>query len=175
MAASRVSYRSVTPMFVVAALALPPAAGGQSPVAEKTRVNTEAVAGGKRETDRNKLQGKWQILSIALEDKVFKKDDDLGAWKVAFENDLFVDKDRAGTVGYSNFKIKLDETREPKQVTIQDDDGRLSFRGIYALDGDALKICINGNGADVSRPEEFVTKKGTPLILVKLKKRPVAK
>lgn len=125
--------------------------------------------------DKEKLQGKWQIMSIATEDKVVKREDKLAAWKGTFEKDLFVEGDRFGQVGYSNAKIKLDDTREPKQITIQDDDGKLTFRGIYVLDGDTLKVCMNGDGSDVRRPEEFVTKKGTPLILVTLKRRPAGK
>ncbi len=125
--------------------------------------------------DKEKLQGKWEIMSIAFEDKVIKREDKLGAWKDTFDKDLFVEGERFGAVGYSNAKIKLDDTRDPKQITIQDDDGKLTFRGIYALDGDTLKMCMNGDGNDVRRPEEFVTKKGTPLILVTLKKRPAEK
>jgi uncharacterized protein (TIGR03067 family) len=126
------------------------------------------------QSDKEKLQGKWQILSIATEDKVIKREDRLGTWKSTFEKDLFVEGNRFGQVGYSNAKIQLDDTRNPKQITIQDDGGKLTFRGIYVLDGDTLKVCMNGDGSDVRRPEEFTTKKGAPLILVTLKKRPAA-
>ena len=67
-------------------------------------------------------------------------------------------------------KIKLDDTRNPKQVTIQDDDGKQTFRGIYAIDGDTLQVCMNGDGTSICRPEEFVTKKGSAVIIVTLKK-----
>ena len=126
-------------------------------------------------SDKEKLQGKWQIMSIATEDKVIKREDKPAVWKGAFEKDLFVEGDRFGQVGYSNAKVKVDDTRDPKQITIQDDQGKLTYRGIYALNGDTLKVCMNGDGSDVRRPEEFATKKGTPLILVTLKKRPADK
>lgn len=122
--------------------------------------------------DKEKFQGKWQIVSIATEDKVIKREDVPREWKGTFEKDLFVEGDRFGQVDYSNAKVKLDDTCDPKKITVEDNDGKLRFRGIYSLDGDTLKVCMNGDGTDVRRPEEFVTKKGTPLMLIVLKKAP---
>jgi uncharacterized protein (TIGR03067 family) len=125
--------------------------------------------------DKGKLQGKWQIVSVAIEDRVIKRDDVPREWKGTFEKDLFVEGERFGQVGYSSAKIEVDETRDPKQITVRGDGGKLTFRGIYFLEGDNLKVCMNGDGSDVRRPEEFVTKKGTPLLLIVLKKAPADK
>ncbi len=122
--------------------------------------------------DKGKLQGKWQIVSVAYEDKVIKRDGVPNAWKGTFEKDLFVEGNRFGQVGHSNAGLELDETRVPKKITVRDDGGKLTFRGIYALDGDTLKVCMNGDGSDVRRPEEFVTRKGTSLVLIVLKRVP---
>jgi uncharacterized protein (TIGR03067 family) len=122
--------------------------------------------------DKGKLQGKWQIVSVAVEDKVIKREDVPKQWKGTFEKDLLVEGDRFGQVGYSSAKIEVDETRDPKHITVRDGGGKLTFRGIYSLDGDTLKVCMNGDGGDARRPEEFVTKKGTPLLLIVLKKAP---
>jgi uncharacterized protein (TIGR03067 family) len=122
--------------------------------------------------DKGKLQGKWQIASVAVDDKVIKREDVPKQWKGTFEKDLFVEGDRFGQVGYSKARFELDGTRAPKQITVRDDAGKLTFRGIYSLDGDTLKVCMNGDGSDVRRPEEFATKKGTPLLLIVLKKTP---
>jgi uncharacterized protein (TIGR03067 family) len=130
---------------------------------------------GTQKGDKEKLQGKWHIVSVAVEDKVVKREDVPQEWKGAFEKDLFVERDRFGQVGHSNAKIEFDETRNPKQITVRDDGTKLTFRGIYSLDGDTLKVCLNGDGSDVRRPEEFVTKKGTPLLLIVLKKTPTDK
>jgi len=132
--------------------------------------NKDALKG-----DKEKLQGKWHIVSVAVEDKVIKREGVPQEWKGTFEKDLFVEGDRFGQVGASNAKIELDETRNPKQITVRADGGKLTFRGIYSLDGDTLKVCVNGDGSDVRRPEEFVTKKGTPLLLIELKKAPADK
>lgn len=135
-------------------------------------------AGDNKDTpkgDKDKLQGKWHIVSIAVEDKVIKREGVPNEWKDTFEKDLFVEGDRFGQVGYSSAKIELDESRAPKQITVRADGGKLTFRGIYSIDGDTLKVCMNGDGSDVRRPEEFVTKKGTPLLLIQLKKAPADK
>ena len=132
--------------------------------------NKDALKG-----DREKLQGQWQLVSIAVEGKIITREGVPQEWKGTFEKDLLVRGDRFGQVGNSNAKFELDDTRDPKQITVRDADGTLTFRGIYTLDGDTLKVCMNGDGGDVRRPEEFVTKQGTPLLLMVLKKAPVDK
>jgi uncharacterized protein (TIGR03067 family) len=147
----------------------------EKPSAAEKNDNSQSDAGPKKITDKDRLQGRWQLLSIAIEDKIIKREGVPREWKGTFEKDLFVDGDRFGQVGYSNAKIKLDESRDPKQITVQNDDGKVNFRGIYSLDGDRLKVCMNGDGSDVRRPEEFATKKGTPLLLIVLKRAPADK
>ena len=148
---------------------LPPVAG-QSPVPQKKDGNAKVAAGQRSESDTDKLQGNWQIMSIAIEDKIIKREDKLGEWKNTFEKEMFFKGDRHGTVGYSTSKFKLDDTRDPKQITVYADDGKQIYRGIYTLDGDTFKMCMNGDGTSVCRPEEFVTKKGSPVIMTTLKK-----
>jgi len=107
-----------------------------------------------------------------MEEKVIKRDDSSSPWKETFQHDVVVEGDRLGQRKAGLGKFKLDDTRDPKQITIQDAEGKLTFRGIYALDGDKLKVCIGGDGTDVRRPEAFVTKKGATLILMELKRAP---
>lgn len=161
--------------FVVCTSKFLMTATGQPPTAEKKGEKAKSVAGPKNVTDKDRLQGKWQVVSIAFDDKVIKREGVPQEWKDTFEKELFVEGDRFGQVGNSNASINLDETRDPKRVTIQDADGKLTFRGIYSLDGDSLKVCMNGDGSDVRRPEEFVIRKGTPLLLILLKKAPADK
>ncbi len=86
---------------IVGALTFIPPVAGQQPVPEKKDANAKAAAGQRGESDKDKLQGNWQILS---------------------------------------------------------------------LDGDIFKMCMNGDGTSVCRPEEFVTKKGSPVMITTLKK-----
>ena len=140
----------------------------ENPAEQKVKAKVE----GERQatTDSERLQGKWQIMSLDLGGIVIKREAESSQWKDTFEKEMFFQGDRYGQVGHSNSKFKLDETRDPKQITVYSDDGKLTYRGIYAIEGDTLKLCMNGDGTSILRPEEFVTKKGSPVIITTLKK-----
>ena len=145
---------------------------GQTPKAEKKDVKFAEL---KNETDKDKLQGKWQIMSLAMSGKVIKREDKLGAWKETFEQEVTIQGDQFIHAQAKGGTFKLDETREPKQITFPDKDGKLTFRGIYRIDGDTITMCVNGDGTNARRPEEFATKEGTSLLLITLKKSPTKK
>ncbi len=155
---------------IVGALTFIPPVAGQQPVPEKKDANAKAAAGQRGESDKDKLQGNWQILSLDLGILVVKREDQLDEWKSTFAKEMFFKGDKHGQVGYSTSQFKLDDTRDPKQITITTDDGKQIYRGIYTLDGDIFKMCMNGDGTSVCRPEEFVTKKGSPVMITTLKK-----
>ena len=149
---------------------LPSPVLGQAQVSEKEDRTATAVAGEHGESDKEKIQGNWQIISLDMGFNVIKRDDNLSEWRGTFSKDVFFKEDRHGQVGYSNSTFKLDETRVPKQITIYSNDGKTTFRGIYTLEGDTLKVCMNGDGASLCRPEEFVTTKGEPVVITTYKK-----
>ncbi len=137
----------------------------------KNEGTTAAIAAGlSGESDKEKTQGNWQIISLDMGFNVIKRDDNLPEWREKFGKEVFFEEDRHGQVGHSKSTFKLDESRVPKQITVYSDDGKTTFRGIYALEGDTLKVRMNGDGASVCRPEEFVTKKGQPVIITVYKK-----
>jgi uncharacterized protein (TIGR03067 family) len=152
---------------IVGVVTLLPPVAGQPPVREKKETTAKVAAGG---SDKDKIQGNWQIMSLDLGFKVIKREDKLAEWKDTFGTEMVFKDDRHGQVGHSNSKFKLDETRDPKQITVYSDDGKLTFRGIYTLEGDTLKMCMNGDGTSVCRPEEFVTKKGQPVVITTLRR-----
>ena len=155
---------------IVGVLTFLPPVAGQPPVPEKQDGNAKVSTGQQSPSDKDKLQGNWQIMSIALEDKVLKREDKLGEWKDTFGKEMFFKDDRHGQVGYSTSKFKLDDTRDPKQITVYAYDGKQTYRGIYTLDGDTLKMCMNGDGTSVCRPEEFVTRKGSTVMITTFKR-----
>ncbi|HEX4607171.1 MAG TPA: sigma-70 family RNA polymerase sigma factor [Urbifossiella sp.] len=166
---------------------LPPAVG-QPPAAEKKGGGTKATAGEhqRQETGKTKLQGGWEIMSIECEGTVVKKDE-LANWK----NDLFQGMMTDWTVeGHRMWAAKADEiksrwsgsfvlgdTRNAKDVNIhlEEPNGKMTFRGIYSIEGDTLKVCINMHPNDVCRPEEFVTRKESPVLIATFKKVPPRK
>jgi uncharacterized protein (TIGR03067 family) len=124
-------------------------------------------------TDKELFQGKWQILSVAWDGKTHKREDKSPLWKATFHSDLVVQGDRLGHGNNHKGKFVLDETKNPKEITVQDAEGKLTFRGIYALDDSTLKVCMNGNGKDSRRPETFASKHGVPQAVITFKRQPL--
>jgi uncharacterized protein (TIGR03067 family) len=158
------------PACILITATIPSPVAGQTPLVEKEDATAEVATRGHGKTDRDKLQGNWQITSLDLGFTVVKRDDKLPEWEDTFSKEVFFTGDRHGHVGHSNSRFKLDESRIPKQITLYSDDGKTTFRGIYTLEGDTLTVCMNGDGASVCRPEEFVAKKGQPVVITTYKK-----
>ncbi len=118
-------------------------------------------------TDKEQIQGAWLIVSAERDGKVETVDDTPGGMrlKLVITPDWFVYK--LGDVSRGAF-YKID----PAKKTIETDDleskeGKPA-RGIYALDGDTLKICTSTGDP----PAEFKTKPGSGAILLVLKREP---
>jgi RNA polymerase sigma factor (sigma-70 family) len=153
---------------------------GQPPPAEKKDENTKAAAGERRqkETDKAKLQGRWEIVSIAEQGLVFKKKDNPDELKDIDLEDVVIKGDRLQPTKADDInscwhgRFTLDDSRDPKQITLRKKgpDGDVIYRGIYSIEGDVFQMCINTDDTDVSRPEEFVTKKGSRVAMITFKK-----
>jgi RNA polymerase sigma factor (sigma-70 family) len=115
-------------------------------------------------TDLDRLQGVWTVVSIESGGQLSK-----------LENAVFmVDRKRAcwqTRDGEMQGGLYLDPTREPKTFDLA-----MSPRtdeGIYALEGDSLRLCyVNGfdNGNEPKRPSRFATEPGSRAVLVVLKR-----
>jgi uncharacterized protein (TIGR03067 family) len=67
-------------------------------------------------------------------------------------------------------KMKLDPTKSPKHVDLEHyATGVPAWPGIYELNGDDLKVCLNLEGK--ARPTEFKTKAGDKCLLLVLKRK----
>jgi uncharacterized protein (TIGR03067 family) len=141
----------------------------QIPVAhaDDAEIKPAEKEGGK--SDKDALQGNWQLQSIAIQGKVFKREDKLVLWQEAFDTDFVVQGDRLGQAE-SKTEFVLDDSRSPKQITIVNEKEMLSFLGIYELDGDTLKACFDGRGTEGRRPETFAAK-GPTIVTITLKKK----
>jgi uncharacterized protein (TIGR03067 family) len=119
--------------------------------------------------DRTSLQGEWRLTALTQDGVVFKE--------AQFRNRrLQIAGDRftflAGTNVQFAAKMTLDPTWEPREIDL-DLDGpgyRRSVLGIYALDGDELKLCLPQPGRD--RPATFTSpeKTGTALLVFQREK-----
>jgi len=62
--------------------------------------------------------------------------------------------------------FRLDPTKKPKQIDIGD-----NIRGIYELNGDTLKLCLDIRGEENSRPGKFGFDKDKPTVVYYVLKR----
>jgi uncharacterized protein (TIGR03067 family) len=67
--------------------------------------------------------------------------------------------------------FKLNPAAKPKEIDISpDDDANKVMKGIYKIEKDVLKLCVNPDGNNNQRPTEFKIVDGVPQILVTLEK-----
>jgi uncharacterized protein (TIGR03067 family) len=110
------------------------------------------------ESELDKYQGTWVLVSEEFEGKKVPAEGLTGELKnlsytVRGDKLLFTSRgeDRSATV-------KLDPNKSPKTYDLVRDDGR-PLKGIYAWDGETIKVCSADNQGD--RPMEFKTEGGS--------------
>jgi RNA polymerase sigma factor (sigma-70 family) len=137
-------------------------AGGQTAPPERGAENV-ADTGEKQgapKTDLDRLQGVWSVVSI-----------EQGGEPAELEKAVFmVDGKRACCqAGDSEIQggLYLDATRTPRTYDLAM--STRTIEGIYALEGDTLRLCYE-LGADPKRPGSFITEKGSLQVLIVLKR-----
>jgi RNA polymerase sigma factor (sigma-70 family) len=133
-----------------------PKSGDSSPVPADPRTDA-----GK--TDLDRLQGVWSVVSMEsggkpyklgeLEKAVFMVDGKRACWQTS-------DSETQGG-------LYLDTTRTPRTYDLAT--STRTFEGIYALEGDTLRLCYE-LADEPRRPRGFVTEKGSLQVLVVLKR-----
>jgi RNA polymerase sigma factor (sigma-70 family) len=111
--------------------------------------------GGKQlgpKSDKDLLQGSWKVLGGKINDKDVSADElkEITMNNLVFKGDKLIARFEAD--------YKLDQGKMPKEIDVTPLDGPPgekgeTFRGLYELKGDDLKIGINGPGA--ARPKNF--------------------
>jgi uncharacterized protein (TIGR03067 family) len=105
--------------------------------------------------DTAKIQGSWKVVSL-------EADGDQGPVEIVAKLKL-VFKDgnltfTPGEPGFTNYEYKLDPSTKPPSFDMTHAGGKDkgdTTKGIYAMDGDDLKICF---GKDGQRPKKFTAK-----------------
>ena len=139
-----------------------------------TAVGTLVLAGGQDITeairkDKAALQGTWKVTASESKGEKVPAEDLKGLFLI-FRGDAILI--REGGKSAENFSYLLDPTKKIKEIDLTlkagAQAGRID-RGIYQIEGDTLRICIQSN-KDEPRPREFRSPVGTDLWLVVLQR-----
>jgi uncharacterized protein (TIGR03067 family) len=127
----------------------------------------DAPQQGDAHKDAEKLQGTWKVVSMEKDgkqapDEVIREQK---PWVIKGDKIITDEKAKDGTSTY-----KLDPSKKPKAIDISHPESDVkSTPGIYALEGDTLKLCLS-YPANKDRPTEFAAKKGSKVLLIVFKR-----
>jgi len=130
-------------------------------------LTTYVTAGDTAKNDQQKLQGTWTILAANEGGKTLLPTRVKGTKMVVAGNTVKVfeqDQQRDMT-------FQLDAAKEPKAIDLRITEGKRkgeTSQGIYALEGDILKICFSLPGK--ARPVNFAPSQGSGEMLFVLKR-----
>ncbi len=109
-----------------------------------------------------RFEGAWKIVSLEIEGKKLPEMFFKGS-RLVLKGPEFTYQEGGMT---SKGTYRVDVSKKPKQIDITFSDGPekdKTLLGIYELDGDTYRLCINPTGKD--RPTEFAGKPGTGHVL----------
>jgi uncharacterized protein (TIGR03067 family) len=107
--------------------------------------------------DLERMQGDWAAESMVRDGQAFP-DEDAQAYFRTVQGDTYTVFRFRKVAGKGTMKI--DATKNPKTVDFTPDGGKVPpLAGIYALDGDTLKLCTALPGKD--RPTKFESSEGS--------------
>lgn len=109
--------------------------------------------------DAEQLRGQWTAVTAFDADGKSReiKEDDRNHFTFEFGVDTITTKLKTRAL---EGKYKLDSSKSPREIDIvrKRKDQELTFQGIYAIEGDRLKVCLAGAGHP--RPKKFRSGEG---------------
>jgi RNA polymerase sigma factor (sigma-70 family) len=123
-------------------------------------------AAGKGRSDRELLQGSWKILDVEMAGKKAE-----GEEADQIKQRKLIVKGNQMTIKFA-CDFTLNEKKTPREIDLEVKEGGPpeigTWRGIYELKGDDLKLCLSLPGGE--RPKAFATEAGVLVTLVTLKR-----
>jgi uncharacterized protein (TIGR03067 family) len=122
--------------------------------------------------DRDNLQGVWKPVKAEAGGKTFSDEELKQLPNLGVEGDKLTTPGAGPESAIWDGPLDLDPSGKMKRITFHGEgpNGKLTFHGIYALDGDELTICLNEDGTSTEKPREFATNKGQPFCLIKFQR-----
>jgi uncharacterized protein (TIGR03067 family) len=136
--------------------------------------------------DFEQLRGRWVVTACEADGKPLPQDKDKELKLVIGSDWLRYRYVNKPDMDGPSYRLELDATTDPKRWTMKDPaaegGGKLKVSpdalGIYALDGDTLRVCFTdgmGRGDPTRRPAEFATTPASGRVLLTLKRETSAR
>jgi uncharacterized protein (TIGR03067 family) len=121
------------------------------------------------------LEGKWVVVKMEANGKSLLEMDRPAPTMVIKDARLVPNPDNPASTEADSWKIQIDPTRKPKTITIPnfkeaDPERSLTLIGIYEIEGDELKVCLEAVDTakqierENERPTAFDSNQGLLLI-----------
>src|SRR5262245_13102094 len=111
------------------------------------------------------LTGTWTAAEAEREGKAA---DDVLGHRLSVAGNGFKIRSKDGTLLFAG-RIQTNPKAKPASIDFEHKQGALkgkAWKGIYALDGDTLKICDNAVNLEKGRPATFEAKSGSGYVLI---------
>jgi uncharacterized protein (TIGR03067 family) len=112
------------------------------------------------ESDRDRLQGTWTLISAVRDGKPLAEDE-AKRTTIVFAGDRFRFPREAADATSQRGTLKIDPTKRPKQMDATSPTGEVS-PGIYEVEGDDYRVCFAPPGQE--RPTAFGSEPGSGTI-----------
>jgi uncharacterized protein (TIGR03067 family) len=121
------------------------------------------------EEAQKKLQGTWTATQAERDGKVA---DDVIGNRLSFAGNRFQIQSKDGKPLYAGTAL-VNPSAKPAAIDFEHTEGAVkgsAWKGIYALDGDTLRICDNAPNLGKGRPAAFEATKGSGYVLITFKR-----
>ena len=119
--------------------------------------------------DAKRLQGAWTATGAERDGKAAE---DLLGHQLSFAGNRFQIRSKDGNALHAG-TVRVDASANPPAIDFVHTEGDLkgkAWKGIYALDGDTLKICDNAPNLEKGRPTALAAQSGSGYVLVTFKR-----